>query len=444
MTVAVRHVLPDEEPHFVAVVVETARLDFHVFAQHVEAHLLRHDQVVFERFVCRGGVKTVRPPSLIERTVLEDEFAVDHHAGDSVRGLAERRGTHTEVAFHGVDRALIDGEAVFHRVEERGFGRPVFDVLHFARHAEFAVFDHRAAGVERDAGFRIDDVGFHENGRFRIGDLRGTLNDHVSVIARNEFAVDDFRGVTCAVQKLTLFRDWFHPDGGPHTGDRRVPDAVGVGDLLAAGLPVIAGRVENDDFDLLLAFGFQGAGDVEAERSITADVRSDMLAVDVNVGFPVARFKVEDDVLVFPVGRNGDGTAVDEQIVFSDFTLDAGERRFDRVRHKDLSVPFLNVFASLDDGVVPQTVEVHPVFTDELGTGILGVCVFGRDLFSPGGKDRIFLDLPLGGAAQDGRNAQKREKRREQGEFFCHVDSFFFKKTNFCILSQKRFIYTIA
>ena len=215
-----------------------------------------------------------------------------------------------------------------------------------------------------------------------------------------------------------------------------------VGDLLAAGLPVIAGRVENDDFDLLLAFGFQGAGDVEAERSIAADVRSDMLAVDVNVGFPVARFKVEDDVLVFPVGRNGDGTAVDEQIVFSDFTLDAGERRFDRVRHKDLSVPFLNVFASLDDGVVPQTVEVHPVIADELRAGIFGVRIFGRDLFSPRGEDRIFLNLPLRSAAQNGRNAQKREKRREQCEFFRHVDSFSFQKMNFA-LNAKNVSFTL-
>ena len=52
---AAGHVLPDEQAELVAVVVEPGRLDLDVLAEHVEAELLEHFEVVLHRRVRRRG-----------------------------------------------------------------------------------------------------------------------------------------------------------------------------------------------------------------------------------------------------------------------------------------------------------------------------------------------------------------------------------------------------
>src|SRR3712207_8100584 len=73
------------------------------------------------------------------------------------------------------------------------------------------------------------------------------------------------------VPYTTLFRsrrDRLDPDGLPDPADRRVPDVVGVHDLLAARLR-LGRRVGDADHDFLLPVGLERGGDVEARSEET-------------------------------------------------------------------------------------------------------------------------------------------------------------------------------
>src|SRR6266851_1000631 len=83
--VAARHVLPDEDAETIAVVVPARRLDLHMLANQVEPKALRGFDVRAERGVRRRGVQTVRPPALIERTVLEQRPSVQEQPLDAAR-----------------------------------------------------------------------------------------------------------------------------------------------------------------------------------------------------------------------------------------------------------------------------------------------------------------------------------------------------------------------
>ena len=96
--VAAGHVLPDEEAQLVAVVIPAGRLDLHVLADHVEAELLGHFEVVLQRLVGRRGVESVGPEALIERAILKQRLVVEHHPRDAGLVLAERDFAHGEVA----------------------------------------------------------------------------------------------------------------------------------------------------------------------------------------------------------------------------------------------------------------------------------------------------------------------------------------------------------
>ena len=81
---AAGHVLPDEQAELVAVVVIAGRLDLDVLAEHVEAELLEHFEVVLHRLVGRRREQPVRPPALIERADLEERLVVEHEAHDAL------------------------------------------------------------------------------------------------------------------------------------------------------------------------------------------------------------------------------------------------------------------------------------------------------------------------------------------------------------------------
>ena len=81
---AAGHVLPDEQAELVAVVVVARRLDLDVLAEHVDAELLEHFEVVLHRLVGRRREQPVRPPALIERPDLEERLVVEHEPHDAV------------------------------------------------------------------------------------------------------------------------------------------------------------------------------------------------------------------------------------------------------------------------------------------------------------------------------------------------------------------------
>src|SRR3546814_4421857 len=74
------HVLPDQHPEMVGIVIIARGLDLDVLAQHVESRLLEEDEVAFHRLLGRRRVAPVGPPALIERAVLEDGFVVEQRS----------------------------------------------------------------------------------------------------------------------------------------------------------------------------------------------------------------------------------------------------------------------------------------------------------------------------------------------------------------------------
>ena len=96
---AVHHVLPDDHPDPVAVVVPAGGLYFDMLAEHVEAQLLHLFDVEDERFVSRRRHQGLRPVALVEDPVEEIRRTVQEKTGLSVLVRPDAERTHGEVAF---------------------------------------------------------------------------------------------------------------------------------------------------------------------------------------------------------------------------------------------------------------------------------------------------------------------------------------------------------
>ena len=105
--------MPDEETHLVARVVVTRGLDLDVFAQHVESEILENLEIVDHPFFGRRGVESVRPPALVERTVLEDEFVVEHEARNTFVVFTEGGFAHRVVGADCIDDFIVVVEGDF-------------------------------------------------------------------------------------------------------------------------------------------------------------------------------------------------------------------------------------------------------------------------------------------------------------------------------------------
>ena len=162
-------------------------------------------------------------------------------------------------------------------------------------------------------------------------------------------------------------------------------------------LPVGVGRVIYDNAKLLLAFD-QNVGDVEAERRVSAGMLPDEFAVDENLGFPVAGFKVENNSLASfsPFFRNGKLAVVDQLFVFADELFHAGQSRFNRIRNEDFTLcgKRFSRGVFVDNSVVPQTVEGLPVLSFKLRTRVFRQGVVRVDFFRPAADNRVVLNFP--------------------------------------------------
>ena len=117
---------------------------------------------------------------------------------------------------------------------------------------------------------------------------------------------------------------------------------MGVADLLAARdvtmLPerVPVHRVPDLDDELLLADLFQERRDIERKRRIAARVRAGQLAVDPDFGRPVHRLEVQEDLLLLPGGRDGEGALIPKGFVRLHHPADPGKGGLDGERDEDL------------------------------------------------------------------------------------------------------------
>src|SRR5690606_38345502 len=89
-------------------------------------------------------------------------------------------------------------------------------------------------------------------------------------------------------------RDALEPDRLPDAGAGRVPDAVGITDLLAAWLKAFVGGIPHPNNDFVFAIA-QCLSDVEAEGIVASSVLPDLFAVYLDLGLPVDGAEVKKD-----------------------------------------------------------------------------------------------------------------------------------------------------
>ena len=69
--ISTRHILPYQNTFLIAMIIPACRFHFHVLTDHIEAPVFCFLDVEQQCFICRSRIKSVRPPSLVQRAELE-------------------------------------------------------------------------------------------------------------------------------------------------------------------------------------------------------------------------------------------------------------------------------------------------------------------------------------------------------------------------------------
>ena len=181
--------------------------------------------------------------------------------------------------------------------------------------------------------------------------------------------------------------DGFQPNSLPDARTRRVPNGSGtlpVDALLACCLLVHIGGVADDDDEFVLAL-LQTCSDVEREGGVSTGVVTQAASVQIDRTAIVDSTEVQAYVAASPLLGYGELAAIDEPLVGINLSHHARETRLNGERHQDMSLiaDVLNR-AAAGNGIVPQSVEVHPLVALQerpriFGQWILRVYI-GREL----------------------------------------------------------------
>ena len=159
------------------------------------------------------------------------------------------------------------------------------------------------------------------------------------------------------------------PDTLPDAADGRIPDAFGVGDLLAAGLLVVVRGIQHLHHQLLLAL-HQIRRNVKGERRIATGMGTHPLAIEPHFRAPVHGLEVEPDLLALPLAGHLEGGAVPQGILGRQALSNARKGRFHGKGNQDLSLRGRTFPLFGADGIVPKAVERLPERALQLRTGI--------------------------------------------------------------------------
>ena len=233
MAAAVYHVLPDDQPQTVAVVVPAVGLDFDVLADHVEAGFSDLRKIEDHCFVRRRRVNAVRPVSLIQHALLKNHFMIETqpraYAPGPVfeRPLLHGKTTQRRIRPHAVlprtnikiiqIRILAAPESSLPR--RNLHGNPA---VRAAGRKEFAGGDRLGADLPAGRSRRcIRHPYLHRKIRFRFH--RNQKFSRIGI--RNNFQTRDI-----------LLRDILYPDTLPDTADSCVKHASALQLLLSSGM----------------------------------------------------------------------------------------------------------------------------------------------------------------------------------------------------------------
>ena len=388
-----RHVLPHQQAELVGPVVPAARLHLEVLAHHVESVFLHLDDVVLYGLIAGRREVALRPVALVQRSGLENELIVEHHAVVAVLVAAQAYLAHAEVALHLVLLAVVVQQLQLEVVEERVVGVPQVGILD-AQHDVLSGLSLALCHLLRAVVGRCLQLG-HIVGVAAGGGVDGqrlgiNVGHHVEVF---------YIGGVNSLQPYRL----------PDAGACRVEDASRAAHLLATGHRPAVGGVEDLEGHHVVLPHLHLFGDVEAEGVVAAVVGAYHLAVDIDRAPPVDGLKVEQHPLAAPCGGHCEGASVSHALVV---LLDAAQCALHAVGHQNLSQPrggnILVIAGQV--GKLPQAVEVLPVGAHHLRARILRQRIGGAHLGSKGSLDAHLGHLPLG--PQPGGHQQQRNNRR--------------------------------
>ena len=350
-----------------------------MLADHIVAEGLGLLYVVAESFIRGGGVQAVRPPALVQRTKFEIRLAVETQA--FMTSLIDHflylpQGA---IAFHFVNNLSVALQGELNIVQIGIFGTPLVGILREQHH------------------------GLAHGGTFLYAGSFTILYAHINKVSglgtfhpREEGEGRCIRTGNGLITGNARFRGrGLQPYGLPDAAHRRVPDALGTGNLLAARLFVVVRSINYLHQQFLLAL-LQVGGNIKGESRKAARMRAHILAVHPHFRAPVHRLEIEPDLLLFPLFGNGERGAVPQGILFRDVLPYTGKGRFNGKRNQDFSIGLLGADICIPGGnhIVPEAVERLPGFPFHLRTGIfrqrIGRIYIGR----PRGQDVVRKGRP--------------------------------------------------
>jgi len=348
----VRVFAPNQVAHPVSMVQEPLLEDLLMEPGTVVAHSQGKLDIVLQGLVRGGGVDAVGVEALVQDQPLEYGFAVKQELVAIQADLPQ-----TEIAFGGV---LTEGQ--LHIVEsavadlpKMGFGK-LDSKVELIRGVLCLIAAHGLAFVEHLAGKVTAAAKLGIHGDAGVGDV-GIVLDLADVALRHEL----------------------QPNGLPNAGGTGVVTAlraVPPPGLLAAGDHGIPAVVHGKDADLILAF-HQKVGDVKAEAYIAALVGPGQLTVDKHLALVVHSTEVDPGTALLTGQVYG---ALVPDTIDKVHIADAGELAFRAEGDGDgaveggadgVEVPLLAA-AALVDLKLPLAVQIQPLGSDKLGTGIFG------------------------------------------------------------------------
>ena len=321
----VDHVLKDDHPQPVAVVIELLRLDFDVLAQGVEAQGFHRQDVFFIGLRAGGGVQAVAPVALVQKAAKKIGLAVQAQAGDAA-DFPDGDRPQGEVGAHPVfaagQRKIVKIGVL--RGPRMGFGQG---------DPGFSVPDRPGPPVQLDLAIH-DPFGLHLCPVGTGPDMQGA--------------------------DISL-RHRLQPDGLPDSRAGGVPHAAPLTALLSPGVARVQ-IVDHPDGQLVFS-GPQYVRDLHGEGQIAVFVPAQLLLVDRDRRAPHDCPKVQQNPLSCPL--MGEGKAAAVQYLFPGHWrfVHVGQQAFRAEGHEDLPAPAVTE-------QVPAPVQAEPFLPLHLRAGI--------------------------------------------------------------------------
>ncbi len=288
--------------------VPTCRFYLDVLTNHVETEVLSLLNIITQSLISRCGIKTVRPPALVERTELEERLVVQFQTYDAIFITATGELTHGSIAIHFVHYLTFINKGHLQCIEERTVRTPKFHVLrHFHIHL-----------------FTIDTLA-------RCHQLIAIVHTHFQHIGSSTFRYTSIylQYISVHIRQNTkirnmLFIDRLQPYGLPNARNRRIPNTARLAHLLTSWLIALVGRIPNAHHQFV-RLGNQCRSNVERERCITTRVTTYLHIVYPHIGLPIHGTKMKQHLLTLPRRWNLEGTLIHQFLSIIDALLHTRE-----------------------------------------------------------------------------------------------------------------------